>query len=519
MKRLFSLLLLCCCAAAATARTPRLVVQIVVGSMRADDLDRYADRFGEGGFRRLMQQGTLYTDCRYNFQLTNTPATLATLATGAMPSMHGVIGESWMDYTTNRTVWLTDGRSGAGAYHLNAPTLAETLLRRSPASRAVTVALDPSSAVMLAGHAGDAYWLDEEQGEWCTSLYYTNRTPEWIADLNREGANITHLLPAWQQLYRQDAYRNTRHHDIRLTIDDKRTEPLTTPRRYTPRSYAERLRYTPAGNSVVLALARQLIARHELGADQTPDLLNICLDASRHLTEVYGPESIEVEDTFYRLDRDLAQFLDFLYAQVDPADCLVVLTSDHGSSDAYDRDGEPAERFSAQQFRVIVNGFLNVRYGTGAWVQRYQDRSLYLNRTLIYERNLDLGKVQNEVAVFATQFGGVAHALSATALASGYFGSGYAMRMQNSFYARRSGDVLINLLPGRIEEQENVCSSSGSMYGYDTRVLLLFCGGDLPAARHRREIDATAVAPTLARLLGIAAPDASEGAPLTEIID
>ena len=519
MKRLLPLLLLLPLLTDSMAKPPRLVVQIVVGSMRADDLDRYADRFGEGGFRRLMQQGTLYTDCRYNFQLTTTPATLTTLATGAQPSMHGVIGESWMDYTTNRTVWLTDGRSGPGAYHLIAPTLAETLRRRSPESRTATVALDPTSAVLLAGQAGEAYWLDEEQGDWCTSLYYTPRIPAWLGELNSEGFSITHLLPAWQQLYTQDVYHNTRHWDIRLTIDAKRTEPLATPRRYTPRSYSERLRCTPAGNSAVLAFARQLITRNGLGADEVPDLLNICLDASRRLNELYGPESIEVEDAYYRLDRDLAAFLDALYAQVDPAECLVVLTSDHGTSDAFDRDGEPAERFSAQQFRVIVNGFLNVRYGTGAWVQRYQDRSLYLNRNLIYERNLDLGKVQNEVAVFATQFGGVAHALSATALATGYFGSGFAQKMQNSFYARRSGDVLINLLPGRIEELENVCSTSGSMYGYDARVPLLFCGPGLTRQRIRREVDAISLAPTLARLLEITEPDASEGAPLAEIIE
>lgn len=519
MKRLFLLLLSLATLVPAAAEPPRLVVQIVVGSMRAGDLDRYAAGFGEGGFRRLLGEGTLYTDCRYNFQLTTTPATLSTLATGAQPSMHGVIGESWMDCTTNRLVHLTDGRSGEGGYQLIAPTLAETLRRCSPESRTATVALDPTAAVVLAGRTGDAYWIDEEQGEWCTSLYYAPRTPDWLADLNREGFNIACLLPAWKQLHPQSAYRNTRHWDIRLTIDAKRTQPLAPGRRFTPRTYAERLRCTPAGNSAVLGLAKQIIVRQELGKDNAPDLLNIYLDASRRLNEVYGPESIEVEDAYYRLDRDLADFLELLYTQVEPSRCLVVLTSDHGTSDAFDCGAEPVERFNAQQFRVIVNGFLNVRYGTGAWVQRYQDRSLYLNRNLIYERNLDLGKVQNEVAAFATQFGGVAHALSATALSSGYFGSGYAMRMQNSFFPRRSGDVILNLMPGRIEEQEHLCSASGSMYAYDAQVPLLFCGAGIAPRRIRREVDAADLAPTLARLLEIAEPDASEGAPLPEIID
>lgn len=114
------------------AAQPRLIVQIVVGSMRGEDLDRYAENFGEGGFRRLTEGGTVYADSRYDYLQTTTPVSLATLTTGAMPSTHGVIGSRWVDYTTNRTVELTAGRKGPGAYHLIAPTLAETLLRHAP---------------------------------------------------------------------------------------------------------------------------------------------------------------------------------------------------------------------------------------------------------------------------------------------------------------------------------------------------------------------------------------------------
>lgn len=519
MKRLCTLLLFLTALTAASAKPPRLVVQIVVGSMRAGDLDRYADGFGESGFRRLMAQGTCYTDCRYDFQLTTTPATLSTLATGAMPSMHGVIGEEWIDYATNRRVWLTDGPNGPGGYELLAPTLAETLCRRNPGSRAVSVALEPTPAVLLAGRTGNAYWVDDERGDWNTSRYYA-ATPAWLDRLNSEGFNLGHLIPVWQQLLPRESYRNTRQYDIRLAPDRKRGGPTFSAHpRHTPRTYTERLRATPAGNSALLGFAKQAVVEHELGKDETPDLLNIYLDASRRIAELYGPESIEVEDTYYRLDRDLGDFLDFLYAQVRPEECLVVLTSDHGTSDAVESGEAEQRRFNARQFRVIVNGFLNVRYGTGAWVQSYGGRSLYLNRNLVYERNLDLGKVQSEVATFAAQFDGVAHALPAGALASGAFDRGYAMRMQNSFYPRRSGDVLLNLMPGRIEEEEPVCSASGSMYTYDSQVPLLFCGGGIEARRIRREVDATAVAPTLARLLEIAEPDASEGSPLPEITE
>ena len=149
----------------------------------------------------------------------------------------------------------------------------------------------------------------------------------------------------------------------------------------------------------------------------------------------------------------------------------------------------------------------------------YASNCIWLNHNLIYERGLNLAEVQNEVAIFAMQFGGVSHALAATAMRTSYFGSGYARRMQNSFYPRRSGDVIVNLMPGWIEERDRCHSSSGSMYGYDTEVPLLFYGAGIAPQRIRRTVEMTSIAPTVARLLEISEPAASEGEALEEITE
>ena len=167
---------------------------------------------------------------------------------------------------------------------------------------------------------------------------------------------------------------------------------------------------------------------------------------------------------------------------------------------------------------MILESFLDARYGKQAqdWLLEYENKMIYLNHNLIYERRLSLADIQNEVATFAMQFRGVSHALSATAMRTSYFGSGYAEKMQNSFYPRRSGDVILNLMPGWIEKEEAVRSSSGSMYGYDTRVpLIVYRPGQTPR-RVDRKVEMRAVAPTVARLLGVPEPAACEAEELRE---
>ena len=383
----------------------------------------------------------------------------------------------------------------------------------------MTVAAEAESAILLAGKGGNVFWLETGRCNWATSPYYAEELPDWIGRSNREHYNLSFLAEEWRTLLDRARYRNTRHWDITLAARNRREKDEAGKGRLHPADDLERLRCTPAGNSALLAFAKQAIAQYRLGTDEVPDLLTVCLDPARRIMETYGPESVEVEDMYYRLDRDLADFLTYLFAQVCDGDAVVVLTSDHGSSPSFDAGPAPAERFNARQFEVIVNGFLNVRYGMGNWVLGYEERSLWLNHNLIYERGLDLSEVQNEVATFAMQFDGVSHALSSTAMRTSYFGSGYARLMQNGFYPRRSGDVVLNLMPGWIEERDGVVSASGSMYGYDTHVPLIFYGKGIAAQRVRRQVGMTAVAPTLARLAGIDAPTASNGEVLPEVAE
>ena len=506
-----------CTAGAVETKTggrPKLIVNIVVSQMRYDYLTRFGANFSDDGFLRFVQKGAHFTSGYYNYMQTLTPVSLATLTTGVNPSMHGVISSRWIDYVTGRVVQLAEDQNvyglgcddGLGRYssrHITLPTLGDKLLGESPRSRVVTVAADPLSAVAMGGKTSSVYWLDPSRGTWISSSGYMSSLPEWIVRYNE--TRLADFLSEndWSLLLPAESYVNTRSSVIGITANDRK-------RRNETQEYESLLR-SPAGNTMVAEFAKQAVINEGLGKDAFPDILNICFDASRWVGERYGDDSREVEDMFYRLDADLADLVGFIVAQIPQEEVLFVLTSDHGVSDPYDRGKRANERFNADQFKVIMNSFLTVQFGEGDWVLDYIDRQLYLNHNLIYQKNLSLEEVQDRAATFALQFRGVSHVLTATAMRNGYFGDSYGQKMQNGFYPRRAGDLMINLMSGWIEEREGVRALPGSMFDYDTHVPLLWFGWKIPALRVSAPVDMTQVAPTLARILQIGRPIASTG--------
>ena len=514
------------------ATKPRIVVNIVVSSMRADDLERYANNFTDSGFRRLTNNGQWFTNASYDYMQTTTPVSLATIATGAMPSTHGVVADKWFDYVTNSQINLIDDKkeqslnysAGSGNYsprNLTAQTLADALLEYDAKSRIATIAMEPTSAIVMAGHAGEVYWMETVQSAWTTSTYYTKELPSWITSYNKELTNFNYLEKRWTPVLPYDSYHNTQVCVIEgiHSKNNKRIDFITEKgldiKAHTSNDF-EKLCTTPAGNSATLAFAKQVMAKCEMGQDEVPDMLNIVLDAPRYISRRYGPESVEYEDMLYRLDRDLGDFITFILAQVkDPQQVLITLTSDHGTSPSYNPPGKERECFNVRQAEVITNAFIGSMHGNGEWVLGCIDRTIYLNHNLIYSKGLNISDIQNDVATFVMQLRGVSHAITSEAMRNSYFGSGYGRKMQNGYYPRRSGDVIINLMPGWIEEHDKVRSHSGSMYRYDTNVPLVIFGCGVKAARRDDKVDMTSLAPTQALLIGIGEPTASEGEDLT----
>ena len=523
-------------ASMAMAQTePRLVVNIVISSMGADDLDRYADNFSSAGLRRIINGGQRFTNASYDYMQTTTPVSLATLSTGATPSIHGVVADRWFDYVGNKEVSLIEDRKeqsvnysgGSGSYsprNLIAQTLSDALAQQHPDSHIATIAVEPLSAIVMAGRSGEVYWMETLQSSWTTSSYYSKELPKWIADYNYQDQNEEYAIKRWTSLLPYDNYHNSQVsvvEGLQSKTNKRIIHVQETPlAKGTMDDIYYQMCYTPAGNSAMLAFAREVVTHNKMGGDAVPDMLNIVLDTPRLISNRFGPESVEYEDMLYRLDRDLESFLSFLSTQVAaPEQLLIVLTSDHGTSPSYNSTEEVSERFNVRQAEVITNAFIGSIYGNGDWILGCIDRAIYLNHNLIMDKGLSLEKIQNDVATFVMQLRGVSQAVTAESMRGSYFGSGYGRKIQNGFYPRRSGDVVLNLMPEWIEEREQTRSMSGSMYRYDTQVPLIIYGAGCKAQLRNDKIDMTSLAATQAEILGIMAPSAAEGEEITIIYE
>ena len=513
---------------ATAAERPRLLVNIVVSGMRTDDLVRYNKNFSNGGFNRLINNGAYFTNASYDYMQTTTPVGLATLSTGAMPSTHGVVSDSWFDYVGNKRVSLIEDSKeqcvnysgdaiGYSPRQLIAETISDAMIQSDSTSQVATIAIEPLSAIVTAGHSGEVYWMETLQTAWTTSSYYTKELPAWITQYNQTDKNLDFLTKRWNALLEYDNYLNSRVACIEglKSKQNKRIDHIEEDAAEIKKIFSDeyaQMCYTPTGNSALLAFAKQMVANNKMGGDEVPDILNIVLDTPRKICSRFGPESVEYEDMLYRLDRDLEEFISFVTAQVtDPQQIVVTLCSDHGTSPSFDIESNHVERFNVRQAEVITNAFIGAQHGNGEWVLGYIDRAIYLNHDLIIEKGLSLKDMQHDVATFMMQLRGVSHAVAAEAMRNTYFGSGYGRKIQNGFYPRRSGDVIINLMPEWIEEKENVRSSSGSMYLYDREVPLIIFGGGVTKGKYSQKVDMTSLATTEARLLGIGSPSAAEG--------
>ena len=517
---------------------PRLIVGIVVEQMRNDYISRFWDKFGEGGFKRLIHEGTYCRNALYNHFYTQTAVGYATIYTGSMPASHGIVSNEWYDRASNKVVQAVadesvktvGGSYDAGHYsphNMLGTTFGDEIkLNNFRQSKVFGISLDPVSAVLSAGHtANGAFWLDYENGTWITSSFYMNDLPNWLVDENLKKYADLYLAKTWDTSFPVSEYTNclTDENPYETGIEGRIVFPYVLPDLAKGMSISARyrlLRQTPFGNTLTKDMAIAAIVNENLGKDEFTDVLTISFTANEHIGNAFGPMSIEVEDAFLKLDKDLEHFLEFIDDFVGKQNALIFLTSNHGTAQtpAYLVDSNaPAGYFNYNSALSLLRSYLNALYGGGEWIKGYVGQQLYLNSDLIENSKMKLDDFREVVAQFLIQFTGVSNTLTAAALQNNQYTEGYRSKMQNNFYPRRSGDVFVNLHPGWVERSQ-WATSHNSSYPYDVQVPLIWYGWKVKRDMIVRPVDMTDVAPTIASMMNIMPPNAATGKVIDELV-
>ncbi len=534
---------------------PRLILQITVDQLRSDLVWRYEDRFGEGGFRRLIDGGTVYLDAHHGHANTETIVGHTTLSTGADPSAHGMIGNVWLDRATGTLRYnIEDARypiltAGAGvdqATELDPTQRAARSDGRSPSaiqvstfsdefrlfygkeSKVFAVSVKDRGAVSMAGHMGKAFWFSKQKGEFVTSKYYYDEYPGWVVEHNdgrpaEAFSNIT-----WGLLHDRATYR--------FRDQDDRPYETSLPGfgRIFPHDFGDStgkyfttfLTLSPAGDQMTADFARAILTNEHLGEDEIPDYLSVSFSSTDYVGHIFGPSSLEAEDNILQLDKTLAGLFDFIDETIGLQNTLIVLSADHGGPEApgyltelgFDTDYIHPDEFD----RAPAIEALKKQFGIGdELITTYYHPYLYLNRDLIAARGLDQGEVESAIAAEVTKFDGVAVAISSTALTEGLV-PGYPIlkAILRNFSPSRSGDIYVVFEPNRFINDFDgltVAATHGSPWRYDTHVPLMMAGPGIRSQFVSRHVETVDLARTLSLLIGAKVPSGAVGKPLVEV--
>jgi predicted AlkP superfamily pyrophosphatase or phosphodiesterase len=527
----------------------RLVLQITVDGLRADLINRYENSFGEGGFRFLLEKGTVYTNAHYQHANTETIVGHATLATGTFPSQHGMVGNVWFDREAGELAYniedpdnpiiatrenetkggqvdpaqkksRTQGRSPAV---ILAPTFGDGLAAYySGRSKIFGVSGKDRSAVSMAGHAGKAFWFSTNSGDFVTSTYYYDTYPDWVSQWNARRRAEGYSGQSWSLLNDAASYLLAAQDD-RPYEADLRGYGRVFPHpfgRVDDNLFYTRILVSPIGDRLLLDFSKTLITHEELGRDEIPDYLSISFSGVDAVNHFFGPSSLENEDVVVQLDRTLADLLAFIDKTVGLKHTLVVLSADHGMADMPEymtELGFKAGRLDPDKIVAVANK-VGQRFGVDEIVRFFYRPYLYLDDEKIAAAKRDRLKLAQAIADALTDVNGIALAVATGSLSAQPTNS-LIEQVRNNHHVSRSGDIYIIHDPyWFLFDKGPVTAMHGTPWRYDTHVPIIFMGPGIQSKTVHRRVHPVDVAPTIAALLGMTPPASAQGSTLDEVL-
>ncbi|MEM7382448.1 MAG: alkaline phosphatase PafA [Bacteroidota bacterium] len=449
---------------------PKLVVGIVVDQMRYDYLTRFWSHYGNGGFKRLVAEGFNCTNNHFDYAQTKTGPGHASVYTGTTPAHHGILANNWYDRLQDKEVYCasdesqntvgTSSEAGKMSPHrLRVTTITDQLqLHFQQRSKVIAIAIKDRGAVLPGGHmANAAYWFEGgDAGQWISSTYYMSQLPQWVINFNASD-KIKSYKKVWNSLkditeYIESGPDNSPYEGV-FENEASPIFPHSTPNLLSKERDFEIIKYTPYGNSLTTDFAIEALANEQLGTDAVTDFLAISFSSTDYVGHKYGVNSKEVQDTYVRLDRDLERLLNTLDQKVGAGAYTIFLTADHGAIPApgfLKARKVPAGFMKVEEVKQKLEEFLKYSYGTTDILKNVSNDQLFLDRRVVDNLDLDLGKVQEDLAAELLSYGPYSEVYTAHQMKTSQFTAGIPYLLQKGYNHLSSGDVLMVLKPGFI---------------------------------------------------------------------
>lgn len=514
---------------------PKLVVGIIVDQMRYDYLTRFYSRYGEKGFKRLLNEGFSVENAHYNYIPTYTAVGHASIYTGTTPNNHGIISNNWYDKYLKETIYCVndrnyktvgnDGREGRKSpFRMQTTTITDQLrLAQNMNGKTIGVAIKDRSSILPAGHtATAAYWYQGgDVGHWITSTFYMDELPKWVVDFNESGKAESYINKPWNTLYDINTYTNSIADDnkfeVRFKGEDSPTFPHDIPSLREKNRNFSILKTIPNGSTFTTDFAKAAVIGENLGKTAYTDFLAISYSSPDYIGHKYGPASVEIEDTYLRLDKDLENLLNFLDTQVGKDKYTVFLTADHAAVNvpAYLQSLKiPAHYFDTSAFTESLLEITEELFGSKKMIENISNYQLFFDKKEIKSLGLNVNDVAEQLVDEIINLDGVYKAVTAKTMQTTSFKEGILNSLQNGYNQKFSGDILLVPYPATLTGDRKG-TSHGSGYSYDTHIPLIFYGNGIKKGVSKKRYVITDIAPTIANLLKIEAPNSTTG----QIID
>lgn len=512
---------------------PKLVVGIVVDQMRWDYLYRYYDRYSAGGFKRMLNQGFTCENTFIPYVPTVTACGHSAIYTGSVPALSGISGNYWWDNEKMRSVYCTEDDSvntvGSNSKlgkmspkNMLVTSICDELrLATNFQSKVIGIAIKDRGGILPAGHSANAaYWYDNTTGDWISSTYYMNELPLWVKEFNKQKLVDKYYQQGWDLLYPANTYTQS-------TADEKKYEgkPLGVKFPYDLKKFVGKgygtLPVTPYGNTFTAEYAKAAVVNEKLGADNITDFLAISFSTPDYIGHTFGPNSLEAEDGFLRLDKDMESLLDFLDIKVGKGQYTVFLSADHGVTqipEFLQENKLPAGRVYMGKIKDSLNKQLKEKYKIDEVIVSDENYQVHLNHPALDAAKADKEEVIEWIVDRLSREPGVFRAFAMEDLNEVPMPPKLKEMVNNGYNPRRNGDIQIILYPHHIDAYSNTGTTHGLWNPYDSHIPLVWYGWGIKPGKTNRETYMTDIAPTVAAMLRIQIPSGCVGHVIEEVM-